>query len=99
VPVITSRIRISEVKGDAPLVSDRGDSYHVAGRDGLTVVTAARPFSIAHFRGRLAQSGCSSFVADLTQVPAEHRKRLIEAISRGEQIRDTSEFNFSMGLV
>ncbi|MBI1921175.1 MAG: DUF3656 domain-containing protein [Geobacter sp.] len=99
VPVITSRIRIRELKGDSQLVSDRGDIYDVAARDGLTVVTAKRPFSISHFRGRLAQAGCSSFVADLAQVPAEHRKRLIDAISRGEQIRDTSEFNFSMGLV
>ena len=39
VPVITTKIRIKDVKGDAPLVSDRGDGYIAAVQGWLTVIT------------------------------------------------------------
>jgi U32 family peptidase len=98
VPAITSRIAIKEVKGE-PVVSDRGDGYAVEVKDGLTVVTPTRFFSITGYRGELRGLGCSTFAADLSQVPPEHRKPVLEAFLRGAQIPGTSEFNFTMGLV
>lgn len=99
VPVITTRIAIKGVKGDSPLVSDRGDAYTVAVRDGLTTVTAERRFSLSGYRRRLREMGCASFVADLSAETGEGRKRVLEACIRGAAIEGTSEFNFVMGLV
>src|SRR4029079_14885846 len=73
VPTITSRIAIKEVKGE-PVVSDRGDGYAVEVKDGLTVVTPTRFFSITGYRGELRGLGCSTFAVDISQVPPEHRK-------------------------
>ncbi len=99
VPVITSKIVIKGVRGDSPVMSDRGDAYTVTTRDGLTSVTADRRFSITAHRRRLREMGCSSFVADLSGETGEGRKRILEACIRGTAIDGTSEFNFTMGLV
>jgi U32 family peptidase len=99
IPVITSKIAIKGVKGDAPVVSDRGDAYTVTARDGLTVVTAGRRFSLTAFRGKLQTMGCASFVIDLTGVPREEWQQVLDAFSRGRELPGTSEFNFTMGLV
>ena len=99
VPAITSKIAIKGVKGDAPLLSDRGDGYRVTTKDGLTLVTPTTPFSLTAFRERLEQAGCSSFVIDLTQVPPNERQRVLEAFARGTELAGTSPFNFIMGLV
>jgi putative protease len=87
------------VKGDSPLVSDRGDAYTVTVRDGLTIVTAERRFSLSGTRRRLREMGCSSFVADLSAETGEGRKRVLDACIRGAAIEGASEFNFDMGLV
>jgi U32 family peptidase len=81
------------------MVSDRGDSYTVTARDGLTTVTADRRFSLTGHRRRLRDMGCSSFVADLSGESGEARKRVLDACIRGTALDGTSEFNFSMGLV
>ena len=99
VPVITSKIRIRDVKGDTPLVSDRGDGYGVAVRDGLTVVTAAKPFGLTNFRKKLQEMGCGSFLIDLSQLPREEWPRVLDAFARSTALPETSEFNFTMGLV
>jgi putative protease len=99
VPVITTKIAIRGVKNDAPLLSDRGEGYEVAVRDGLTVVTPARRFSLIGFRGKLQEMGCASFVIDLGQVPQEERLRVIDAFRRSAELPGTTEFNFTMGLV
>jgi putative protease len=99
IPVITSKIRIRDVKSDAPVVSDRGEGYTVAVRDGLSVVTAARPFALTGFRKRLQEMGCESFVVDLSQLPQKEWSRVLDAFARGASLPDTSEFNFTMGLV
>ncbi|MCM2357684.1 MAG: U32 family peptidase [Geobacteraceae bacterium] len=99
VPVITTKIRIKDVKGDAPLVSDRGDGYLATVRDGLTVITPTRPFSLTGFRRRLQEMGCGSFVVDLGQLPAADWPRVLDAFARGNALEGTSEFNFQMGLV
>jgi putative protease len=99
VPVITSKIRIKGVRNDAPVVSDRGDGYMVGVKEGLTVVTPTRRFSLTAFRGKLQEMGCSSFVIDLTGVPREEWPQIIDAFSRGRELAGTTEFNFVMGLV
>lgn len=99
VSVITSKIRIKGVRNDAPVVSDRGDGYMVGVKDGLTVVTPTRRFSLTAFRGKLQEMGCSSFVLDLTGVPQEEWPQIIDAFGRGRELAGTSEFNFVMGLV
>jgi U32 family peptidase len=99
VPVLTTKIRIRDVKGDAPLVSDRGDGYRTTVRDGLTVVTPAKPFSLTGQRHRLQEMGCSSFIIDLSQLPAGEWPRVLDAFNRGTQLPDTTEFNFQTGLV
>jgi putative protease len=99
VPVITSKIRIKDVKGDAPLVSDRGDGYTVTVKDGLSVVTATRPFALTGFRKRLQEMGCGSFVVDLSQLSREEWPRVLDAFARGVGMDGTTEFNFTMGLV
>jgi putative protease len=98
IPLITSKIRIKDVRGDAPVVSDRGDEYTVRVQDGLTVVVPSRRFSLSGYRGKLQGMGCETFVVDLSHEPREHWKRVLAACIRGEVLPDTSEFNFTMGL-
>ncbi len=99
VPVITSKIRIKDVKSDAPVVSDRGEAYQVEVKDGLTLVTPATMFSLTSFRGRLQEMGCASFELDLAQLPPEKWGPVLDAFGRGTALPGTTEFNFSMGLV
>ncbi|GFE56568.1 U32 family peptidase [Geobacter sp. AOG1] len=99
VPAITSKIAIRSVKSDAPVLSDRGDGYEVAVKDGLTVITPTRRFSLTGFRARLQEMGCASFIIDLSGVPQDQWPRILEAFGRGQEIAGTSEFNFTMGLV
>ena len=99
VPVLTTKIRIRDVKGDAPLVSDRGDGYRTTIRDGLTVVTPTKAFSLTGQRRRLQEMGCSSFIVDLSQLPAGEWPAVLDAFNRGNPLPDTTEFNFQTGLV
>ncbi len=99
VPAITSKIRIKDMRGDSPVTSDRGDGYMVRVQDGLTVVTPIRRFSITAHRGKLQELGCQSFIMDLSREPHERWKSLLGAFARSEALPDTSEFNFTMGLV
>lgn len=99
VPVITTKIRIRDVKGDAPITSDRGDGYLATIKDGLTVVTPVRHFSLTAYKQRLLEMGCTSFVIDLSQLPQHEWPRVLEAFARGDAIPNTTEFNFTMGLV
>jgi putative protease len=68
-------------------------------KDGLTVITPTRRFSLTAFRARLQEMGCSSFVIDLTGVPREEWPQVVDAFSRGRELAGTTEFNFVMGLV
>ncbi|CAG0966952.1 putative protease [Burkholderiales bacterium] len=99
VPAMTTRVAIKGVKGDAPLVSDRGEEYEVVVRGDLTTITPAVRFSVTHFRARLQEAGCGSFVVDLSQAPRERWRPILDAFARGEGMPGTSEFNFVMGLV
>jgi putative protease len=99
VPAITSKIAVKGVKSDAPVLSDRGDGYTVTVKEGLTLVTPDRRFSLTAFRGKLQEMGCGSFVIDLTAVPREEWPQILDAFSRGRELPGTMEFNFVMGLV
>jgi putative protease len=99
VPAITSKIAIKGVKSDAPVLSDRGDAYTVAVKDGLTVVTPQRRFSLTAYRNRLQEMGCWSFVIDLGSAQREEWPQILDAFNRGRELPNTSEFNFAMGLV
>ncbi|HOP41560.1 MAG TPA: U32 family peptidase, partial [Geobacteraceae bacterium] len=99
VPVITSKIVIKGVRNDAPLVSDRGDAYTVTTRDGLTTVTPERRFAITGYRRKLRDSGCASFIVDLSGERSDTRKQLLDAAIRGADIEGTSPFNFTSELI
>jgi putative protease len=99
VPAITSKITIKGLRSDSPVLSDRGDGYSVTVKDGLTVVTPDRRFSLTTFRGKLQEMGCASFVIDLTSVQQEEWPQILDAFSRGVELPGTTEFNFVMGLV
>lgn len=99
VPAMTTRVAIKGIKSDAPLVSDRGEEYEVAVRGSLTTITPTTPFSLTHFRGRLSEMGCNSFVIDLTKAHRDQWRRILDAAARGEELPGTSEFNFVNGLV
>ncbi|HBG05346.1 MAG: peptidase U32 [Geobacteraceae bacterium GWC2_58_44] len=99
VPVITSKIAIKEIKGEAPLTSDRGDVYGVKVKDRLTVVNAQTPFALTQYRNDLRQMGCGSFLMDLSHLMPEERERALEAYRKALGVQGSSEFNFSAGLV
>ena len=99
VPVITSKIAIKEIKGEAPLTSDRGDVYGVKVKDRLTVVNAQTPFALTQYRNELRQMGCGSFLMDLSHLMPEERERALEAYRKALGVQGASEFNFSAGLV
>lgn len=99
VPVITSKIVIKGVRSDAPLVSDRGDAYTVTTRDGLTTVTPDRRFAITGYRRKLRDTGCASFIVDLSGERSDTRRQLLDAAIRGVDIEGTSPFNFTSELI
>jgi U32 family peptidase len=99
VPVITSKIAIKEIKGEAPLVSDRGDVYTVKVKDHLTVVNAQTPFALTQYRNELRGLGCGCFLLDLSHLQPEERERALEAYRKGLGVAGASEFNYVAGLV
>ena len=99
VPVITSKISVKSVRDSSPVQSDRGEGYEVTQKDGMTVITPTTRFSLVHYRNRLLEMGCRTFVVDLSGLNREEKERVLDAVKRGEQLAGTSEFNFSMGLL
>jgi U32 family peptidase len=99
VPVITSKISIKEIKGEAPLVSDRGDVYTVKVKDHLTVVNAQTPFALTQYRNELRQFGCGCYLLDLSHLMPEERERALEAYRKTLGVAGASEFNYTAGLV
>jgi U32 family peptidase len=99
VPLITSKIHIKEVRSDVPVSSDRGDQYQVLEKDGLTVLTAERRFSLSGARGQLLTMGCGGFDIDLTGVRREEWPRIIAAVQSGAELPGTTTFNYLTELV
>ena len=99
VPVITSKIAIKEIKGEAPMTSDRGDIYSVKVKDNLTVVCAQTPLALTQYRNDLRALGCGSYLLDLSQLPPDARDRALEAYRKALGVQGASEFNYNAGLV
>jgi putative protease len=98
-PVMTTKIRIKDVRSNIPLQSDRGEEYSVASRDGLQTISALKPFSLTERHAELRQMGCVSFLIDLRQARRESWGDIIGAFRGGRSIPDSTEFNYSGGLV
>lgn len=98
VEVMTSRIRIKDVTSGSPLQSDRGDLYSVKGQNGLTVITAATPFSLLGHLAELRRFGCRSFLLDLSEAAAMQRDAVVAAFRSDRPLPGTTSFNYERGL-
>ncbi|MBN2644483.1 MAG: U32 family peptidase [Desulfuromonadaceae bacterium] len=98
--LITSRIRIPNVKGDQPLVSDRGDQYRVRQRGGLTVLSSERDFSLLGRLQSLREMGCAGVLVDLSHLGAfsSEGKQVLDAVAVDRPLANTSLFNFDAGM-
>jgi len=59
VPLLTSRIRVRQLRSDGLILSDRDDAYRVQQRQGLTWLVSETPFSFIANIEELKQLGCS----------------------------------------
>jgi len=100
VPLLTSRIRVRQLRSDGPILSDREDAYRIQQRQGLTWLFSETPFSFIANIEELKQLGCSGFVVDLSHCGAGSTsgKQVLEALSRGSDPAQCSKFNFEAGL-
>lgn len=98
VPVITSRIAIKGVRDHAPVLSGRDEGYDVTQKEGMTVITPTKRFSLLRHRNRLLDMGCHTFIVDLAGHTREEGERVLAAVQRGEELPGTTDFNFLMGL-
>ncbi len=100
VPLLTSRIRIRNIRSDHPVISDRGDTFAVHSRQGLTWLQSGTDFSFIADLPELEQFGCHRFIIDLSHVgPFSPRgKQVLDALRRGFDPPDTSKFNYDKEL-
>jgi len=100
VPLITSRIPVRNVRGDVPVLSDRGEAFRISVRFGLTTVTPEKDFSLVGFLGELERMGCRRFVLDLTHCGpfSQKGKAVFDAFRTDRRIPGTSLFNYEGGM-
>lgn len=100
VPLITSRIAVKNVRSDSPVVSDRGDAYRVAQRQGLTWLRSETDFSFIANINELQSLGCDNFIIDLSHLdPFSARGKLVlESVKRGCDPPECSKFNYELGM-
>ncbi|MGE4579551.1 MAG: U32 family peptidase [Desulfuromonadales bacterium] len=100
VPLITSRIPIRSVRADQPVVSDRGDTYRVDQRSGLTVLSSTVDFSLIGQLDVLQSLGCHRFIVDLSHLGphSPEGKKVLQVLKKGGEVPGTSSFNFEQGL-
>jgi putative protease len=100
VAMLTSRIRIPGVKGDKPLVSDRGDQYQVRTSAGLTVLSAEQDFSIAERFRELTAMGCRGAILDVSHLGifSQEGKKVLDAYQMGRKVPATTSFNYESDL-
>ncbi len=98
-PVMTTKIKIRDVHTNIPLHSDRGEEYSVSTRDGLQTIYAKTPFCLTGRRQELQQSGCSSFVMDLSQEPRDRWPDIMSAFRSARPVPGSTEFNYPQELV
>jgi len=100
VPLLTSRVKIKNVRSDNPVVSDRGDAYRVQQRQGLTWLNSETDFSFISNMAELKSLGCQRFVVDLSHLGpfSQAGKRVLNAVRQGYDPEGTSKFNFEREL-
>ncbi len=100
IALLTSRVRIKNVRSDSPVLSDRGDAFIVQQRQGLTWLQSDRDFSLIANIPELEQLGCHNFILDLSHLGAfsQDGKQVLESLRRGVDPPETSKFNFDKGL-
>ena len=99
-PLLTSRIKIKNIRSDSPVLSDRGDAYRVQQRHGLTWLSSETDFSFIANMPELENFGCHNFIIDLSHLgPFSPRgKQVLDAVKRGHDPQDISKFNYEAGL-
>ena len=100
VPLLTSRIKIKNVRADNPVLSDSGDAYRVQPRQGLTWLNSETDFSFIANMPELEQSGCHNFIIDLSHLGAfsQDGKHVLDAVKRCYDPKGSSKFNYQKGL-
>ena len=100
VPLLTSRIKIKNVRADNPVLSDSGDAYRVQPRQGLTWLNSETDFSFIANMPELEQFGCHNFVIDLSHLGAfsQAGKHVLDAVKRCYDPKGSSKFNYQKGL-
>jgi putative protease len=100
VPLLTSRVRIKQVRSDSPVLSDRGDAFRVQQRQGLTWLNSETDFSLIGNIAELERFGCHNFIVDLSHLgPFSQRgKQVLEAVRRGTDPPEVSKFNYESEL-
>ncbi len=100
VPLLTSRIKIKNVRSDTPVLSDRGDSYRVQQRQGLTWLNSETDFSFIANMPQFESSGCHRFIIDLSHLGpfSQQGKQVLDAVKKGYDPQGRSKFNFDRGL-
>ncbi len=100
VPLLRSRIEIRQLKGNAPVVSDRGDAYRVQQRQGVTSLDSLTDFSFSADQVELENFGCQQFIVDLSHLKASSArgKEVLEAVRRKVDPSNISKFNYRKGM-
>jgi len=100
VPMLTSRIPVRGLKSGEEVTGDTGDRFRVWQRQGLTVLTPERDFSLLGRLRELGGMGCGRFLVDLTHLgpfsPAG--KKVLAALHRDTEVPGTSHFNYQLGM-
>jgi putative protease len=83
-----------------PLVSDRGEGYQVAVRQGLTIVRPEVDFSLLGHLGQLRALGCQRFIIELGHLGpfSPVAKKILDAYRHDRPVPQTSLFNFELGM-
>ncbi|MGM0416211.1 MAG: peptidase U32 family protein [Thermodesulfobacteriota bacterium] len=100
IAMLTSRIKIPKIKGDKPIVSDRGDQYRVRTSAGLTVLSAEGDFSLCEYTRELMEAGSRGAVLDLSHlgVFSPEGKQVLDTYRQGRKVPGTTQFNYVTGL-
>ncbi len=99
-PLLTSRVKIKNVRSDHPVLSDRGDAFRVQQRQGLTWLSSETDFSFIADMKELEALGCHNFIVDLSHLGAfsSRGKQVLDAVRRGLDPPGVSKFNLATEL-
>jgi len=100
VALLTSRVKIKNVRSDNPVLSDRDDAFRVQQRQGLTWLTSDTDFSFIANIPELENAGCHNFIIDLSHFGpfSQEGKQVLDAVKRGYDPQGSSKFNYESGL-